>query len=79
MHYSMSRTIISIKNDDKLWLERRAKQTNESMSELIRRAIQDMRSREEAAFQGLLDQTAGLLKGVDGLQYQQEIRGEWDR
>ena len=49
------------------------------MSELIRRAIQDMRRRQEAAFQGLLDQTAGLWKSVDGLQYQQEIRGEWDR
>ena len=68
-----------MKSDDKLWLERRARQTNESMSELIRRAIQDMRHREEAAFQGLLGLTSGLWKGVDGLEYQQEIRGEWDR
>ena len=75
----MSRAIISIKDDDKLWLERRARQTKESMSELIRRAIQDMRRREESAFQELLHQTAGSLKNVDGLEYQQEIRGEWDR
>ena len=75
---SMSRTIISLKSDDKIWIEHRARQTNESISELIRRAIREMRTREEAAFQGLLNQTAGIWCG-DGLEYQQEIRGEWDR
>ena len=75
----MSRTIVSLKNDDKLWIEHRARQTNESISELIRRAIHEMRTREEAAFQGLLNQTAGIWKGGDGLEFQQEIRGEWDR
>ena len=75
----MIRTIIGLQSDEKIWLERRAKQTNESMSELIRRAIRDMRHKEESSFQALLDQTAGLWTKGDGLAYQQEIRGEWDR
>ena len=49
------------------------------MAELIRRAIGEMRHREEAKFQGLLNQTAGIWKQGDGLEYQQNIRGEWDR
>ena len=75
----VTRTIITIETDDKIWLEQRAKQSKESMAELIRRAIGEMRHREEARFQGLLNQTAGIWKQGDGLTYQQDIRGEWDR
>ena len=75
----MTRAILTIDTDDKLWLERRARQKNESMSELIRCAIKEMRQREEANFQGLLNKTSGLWKGVDGLEFQREIRGEWER
>ena len=75
----VTRTIITIETDDKIWLEQRAKQSKESMAELIRRAIGEMRHREEARFQGLLNQTAGIWTKGDGLAYQQDIRGEWDR
>lgn len=49
------------------------------MAELIRKAIGEMRKREESHFKALLDQTAGIWKQGDGLQYQQDIRGEWER
>jgi hypothetical protein len=75
----VTRTIITIETDDKIWLEQKARQSKESMAELIRRAIGEMRKREESSFQGLLNQTAGIWKHGDGLQYQQDIRGEWDR
>lgn len=75
----MSRTIITIETDDKIWLEQKSRQSKQSMAELIRKAIGEMRKREESHFKALLDQTAGIWKHGDGLQYQQDIRGEWER
>lgn len=76
----MVRTIISISEDDKRWLEERAAQEGIPMTEVVRRALRQMREkaeREEPPTETLLSQTQGLWTKEDGLEYQRRLRGEW--
>ena len=73
----MIRTLISLGEQDKSWLDRTAKKTGLSMAELVREAIRRMRHQEEVAFEKLLQETSGLWPEGDGLEYQQRIRQEW--
>ena len=73
----MIRTIISLEPDDKSWLDRRSKESGVPMSELVRRAVRRMRQQEEASFEQLLDETSGLWKEGDGLDFQRRARSEW--
>ena len=76
----MVRTIISIEDDDKTWLDLRAAEEKVSRAELIRRAVRLYRKASETearSFRRLLEDTSGIWKGGDGLEYQLRLRDEW--
>jgi len=75
------RTLISLDPEDKLWLDRKAEEENVSMTQLVRTAIRRYREERETeapTLDRLLEETAGILKGEDGLAVQLRLRGEWD-
>jgi hypothetical protein len=72
------RTIITISDEDKSWLESYSKVTGISMAEAIRRGIAQLREREERdIYQKLVQETRGIWKKGDGLAYQEKMRSEW--
>lgn len=73
------RTLISLELEDKSWLDRRAEEEGIAMTELVRRAVRSYREESESSsFERLLAATAGIWPGADGLDYQREIRAEWE-
>ena len=79
----MIRTLISLDEEDKTWLDRRAKEEGLTMTELVRTAVRQYREQCEASevaesLEQLLGRTAGIWQGGDGLAYQQSVRGEWE-
>jgi len=74
----MSRTIISLEETDKLWLDEEAKRSGKPMTEVVRVAIRFLREERERGFKELLTQTSGTWTEGDGLEYQNRIRREWD-
>jgi hypothetical protein len=82
MGIAMVRTVISLDDDDKAWLDRAARSERIPMTRLVRRAIRRLREEQEAAPQGferLLRETAGTWKAGDGLAALRRLRAEWDR
>lgn len=78
----MIRTVISLDEADKRWLDREAEQQHVSMTEVVRQAVQALRaSREEhrTEFDALLADTAGIWREGDGLRWQEQQRDEWSR
>lgn len=76
----MVRTVISIDEDDKAWLDRTAKAEGVPITELIRRAVRLLRSQapvEPATIDERLAVTRGLWRHGDGLAYQDRVRREW--
>ncbi len=76
----MIRTVISISEEDKKWLEERAAAEDIPMTEVVRRALhlmQEIEQREDPPFETLLERTQGLWKNEDGLAYQRRVRDEW--
>ena len=75
----MPRTVISLDPDQKAWLDRQAALRGVAMTELVRQAVRDFRAREDAkpSLRQALEQTAGIWRGGDGLDYQRRIRDEW--
>jgi hypothetical protein len=74
------RTLISLPETDKNWLDRYAARQGVAMTELIRRAVALLRARVEAdapSLEQLLDETRGVWIGEDGLRYQRRVRDEW--
>lgn len=77
----MIRTVISLSEDDKRWLDAEAARRGVTMTELVRRAVGDLResaTKDKADFEALLDSVAGTWKHGDGLEYQRKIRAEWE-
>jgi len=71
------RTVVSLDDDDKAWLDRAARSERIQMTRLVRRAIRRLRQEQEAAPQGferLLRETTGSWKAGDGLAYQRRLR-----
>ena len=77
----MVRTVISLDEEDKQWLDEKASSEGIPMTEVIRRAVRRMRSKEMAAgaFDELLQATSGIGSGEDGLLVQKRLRNEWSR
>lgn len=79
----MPRTVISLPDDDKEWLDRRSAAERVSMTELVRRAVREYRLRHgdhhDRGLEELLEMTRGRWRHGDGLQYQDALREEWDR
>ena len=72
------RTIVTLSEKDKAWLDSYSKMSGISMAEAIRRGIAGLREREESTtFKKLLEETRGIWKRGDGLEYQVTIRSEW--
>lgn len=77
----MIRTVVSLDEEDKRWLDRKAAKEGISMTEVIRRAVRQLRSEETKAqsFDKLLRTTQGIGSGEDGLAIQKRLRNEWQR
>ncbi|MGI8990935.1 MAG: ribbon-helix-helix protein, CopG family [Bryobacteraceae bacterium] len=73
----MVRTIISLEEPDKKWLDSKASQLGLPTAELVRRFVIRMRQEEESAYEKMLQQTSGIWEEGDGLEYQNRMRDEW--
>ena len=76
----MVRTVVSLEDGDKNWLDERAAAEGVSMTELVRRAVRLLRQesrRGRPGLEDLLARTAGLWRHGDGLEYQRKLRREW--
>jgi len=74
-----TRTIVTLSEDEKRWLMSFSKAHRVSMAEAIRRGIAYLRSSEgTGSYKKSVQQTRGIWKKGDGLQYQQKLRSEWE-
>ena len=75
----MPRTVINLDADQKAWLDQQAALRGVAMTELVRQAVRAFQAREQAkpSLQQVLDRTAGIWRGGDGLDYQRHMRDEW--
>ena len=77
----MTRTIITLSDDDKAWLNNYSSLKHESVAEIIRTAIKIYRKTIHGNLgAGMLSKTAGLWKArnIDGINYVNKLREEWD-
>lgn len=75
----MIRTVVSLDEDDKRWLDETAAQQGVPMTELVRRAVRRYRESEVSpSFEELLDAARGTWAAGDGLDWQRKLREEWD-
>lgn len=79
----MIRTIISLDNEEKKWLDKMAKKKQVSRAHIIRDAIHEYRKNHKdnipTNLDVLLSKTKNIWEGRDGLRYQLTIRSEWDK
>jgi flagellar biosynthesis chaperone FliJ len=76
----MVRTVISLDEEDKRWLDARAREKHVPMAEVVRQAVHRLReesAREARGMDELLQKTSGIWKEGDGLAYQRRMRNEW--
>ena len=74
------RTIITISDDDKLWLESYSRAHQVSVAEAVRRGIFILKeSTASKTYQTLVKETKGIWQKGDGLKYQRDLRKEWER
>ncbi|MEO8082182.1 MAG: ribbon-helix-helix protein, CopG family [Ardenticatenales bacterium] len=74
------RTVISVTEDDKEWLDRTAARRGVSMTEVVRDAIRRLRATsamDAPDLAELLERTRGLWAGPDGLAWQDQMRHDW--
>jgi hypothetical protein len=76
----MIRTVVSLSEDDKRWLDAEAEREGVSMTEVVRLAVSRLRAetRRARTFDNLLKTTAGIGTGEDGVALQKKLRKEWD-
>ncbi len=73
-----SRTLITIKNEDKKWLKNYSRIHDISMAEAVRQGIQKLKTSEgRNLYASLVKRTYGIWRHGDGLKYQKNIREEW--
>lgn len=73
------RTIITLSEEDKKWLESYSRLHHMSVAEAIRRGIKKLKAAEFLEnYQTLVLNSKGLWKKGDGLTYQRQIRTEWN-
>jgi len=78
----MTRTIISIPEDEKRWLESFGRRHRISSAEVVRRAIKKYRrAKTERNLAGVLRKTAGTWTSIKGESqaYVEVLRAEWKR
>jgi Arc/MetJ-type ribon-helix-helix transcriptional regulator len=75
----MVRTIISLPEKDKAWLDKRARDKKVPMTAVIREAVKALQEQEErqVALERALKASSGIWKNGDGLAWQRKMREEW--
>lgn len=76
----MVRTVISLDEGDKDWLDRQAARRKVAMTSLVREAIALLRREEAARSRGgadVLERSRGIWKRGDGLEWQNRMRDAW--
>lgn len=76
----MVRTMISLGEEEKEWLDRKAAEDGVSMAEIIRLAVKQYRTHDRPrrpSLDTLLRKTRGIWRRGDGLAYQVKVRDEW--
>jgi len=72
------RTIITVSDEDKLWLENYSRSYGISMAEAIRRGITRLKVEEgQSTYERIVRHTRGIWQKEDGLEYQKKLRNEW--
>jgi hypothetical protein len=72
------RTIVTLSEEDKRWLESYSNAHQVSLAEAIRQGIRRLKDAElQETYRVLVKSTKGLWKKADGLKYQRKIRSEW--
>lgn len=76
----MVRTIITMEQSDKKWLDRYSGRHSQSTAETIRLAIKEFqKKKQEADYRVAVESTAGLLGGKDdSVRFVRKLREEWD-
>lgn len=78
----MTRTIISLPEDEKKWLESYGRRNRISGAEVIRRAIREFRQgKPDRGLKAVLAETAGAWTSIkgDSRDYVESLRKEWER
>jgi hypothetical protein len=74
-----TRTIITLSEEDKRWLEHYSSLHRVSMAEAIRKGIHKLKEDELIEnYQTIVQNSKGLWDKGDGLEYQKAIRAEWN-
>ncbi len=72
------RTIITLSEEDKLWLESYSSVHGVSVAEAIRQGIRRLKEAEhQETYRALVDSTRAIWDKGDGLTYQRKARSEW--
>ena len=78
----MTRTIITLSDEDKKWLEHYSHVSHQSIAKTIRVAITFYRTQQKTSVKkDALSKTAGLWRArrKDALDHVEDLRREWDR
>ena len=76
----MIRTIVTLEESDKRWLDRYSDRHDRSTAETIRMAIKEFQKKtQQGDYLRVLEGTTGLLKGGDdSVRAIRKLRQEWD-
>ena len=78
----MTRTIITLEDSDKRWLDRYSGRHQQSTAQTIRLAIKEFQKKNRAeSYHRAVADTAGILKDVlkeDSVKIVRDLRKEWD-
>jgi hypothetical protein len=73
------RIIITIPDEDKLWLDVYTKVNKISLAEAIRQGVNQLKQgQRQKTYQRLVESTHGIWKKGNGLAYQGKMRDEWE-
>lgn len=77
----MVRTIITLQESDKRWLDRYSERSGKATAETIRLAIKEFQKKTQSQeYEDALKSTAGVLKNSkeDSVRFVRKIREEWE-
>ena len=74
------RTIITLSEEDKQWLEGYSSIHHVSVAEAIRQGIRRLKDAEsQETYKTIVRSTRGIWEKGNGLAYQRSVRSEWER
>jgi hypothetical protein len=73
-----NRTIITLSDEDKKWLQSYSQVHGISLAEAVRQGIRRLKvAEQQEVYRALVEKTRGIWKTGDGLKYQKNVRAEW--